>query len=206
MDHSGEELEQMFNNDVSGHLQQALIRCTFNAYGTAFDAVKHFPYEEARDLRGYYRWIQLRYEMRGLGERFRGVTSTPQEYHTLLSAGRMRLIACSTSDPKSPIRPAMYKLEYANKSLNLFDPIPSTPSEDNYIFTIMVHGVDRREARQPAFAKILFVTKAMQIWHEFDLFSRHRDLVKSLWIPLPGLDQDGPPDVRLRDLDEEEPQ
>lgn len=206
MDYSGEELEEVFNGDVPTQVQQAIIRCTFNAYGTAFDSVKHFPAEESRDLRGYYRWIQLRYEMRGLADRFKDVSATPQEYHTLVSAGRIRLIACSTSDPKNPLRPAMYKLDYANKSLNLYGPSPATPSMDNYIFTIMAHGVDRREPRQPAFAKILFVTKAMQIWHEFDLFSRHRDLVKSLWIPLSNMDQDGPPDIRLRDLDEEQPQ
>ena len=66
MDYSGEDLEAIFNNDVPHSLQRAIIRCVFNAYGTAFDAVKHFPREEARDLRGYYRWVQLRYEMRGI--------------------------------------------------------------------------------------------------------------------------------------------
>lgn len=206
MEYSEKELEAIFNSDVPNPVQQAIIRCTFNAYATAFDEVKHFPTEEARDLRGYYRWIQLRYEMRGLGDRFPGVTAAAEDYHTLISSRRIRLIASSASDPKSRPRQAMYKLDYANKSLNLYDPLPSPPSHEDYFFTIMVHGVDRREPRQPSFAKILFVTKAMQIWHEFDLFARHMDLVKSLWLPLSTTDQNGMPDVRLRKLDEEQSQ
>ncbi len=206
MDYSGEDLEAIFNNDVPHSLQRAIIRCVFNAYGTAFDAVKHFPREEARDLRGYYRWVQLRYEMRGIGDRFPGITATPQDYHTLISSQRIRLIASSATDPESQPRRTLYKLEYANKSLNLYDPMPSSLSTDDYIFTIMAHGVDRREPRQPAFAKILFVTKAMQIWHEFDLFARHMDLAKSLWVPLSATELDGMPDIRLRDEDEEQPQ
>jgi len=206
--YSEHELEEAFHNAIADPVQQALIRCTFSAYWTAFDECKHFPPEEARDLRGYYRWIQLRYEMRGLGDRFPSVTATAQDYHTLISAGRIRLIACSIREPGSPVRPATYKLKYANKSLDIFEPPPSSPASpdgDDYFFTVMVHGVDAREPRQPAFAKILFVTKAMQIWHEFNLFARHKDLVRSLWAPLSNT-QEGMPDIRLRDTDEEQPQ
>jgi hypothetical protein len=144
--------------------------------------------------------------MRGLADRFPEVTATPERYHTLISAGRIRLIACSASDPKNKLRDAAYKIEYANKSLNLYDPPPVTPSTDDFLFTILLHGADRLQPSQPAFAKILFVTKELKIWHEFDLFSRHMHLVKSLWIPIIGVDQDGLPDIRLRDEDEEQSQ
>ena len=203
--YSEHELEMAFHSAIADTVQQALIRCTFNAYWKAFDECKHFPPEEARDLRGYYRWIQLRYEMRGLGDRFSSVLATAQEYHTLISAGRIRMIACSIRELGSPVRPATYKLGYANKSLDLFEPPPSSPDGDDYFFTVMVHGVDALNPRQPSCAKILFVTKAMQIWHECNLFARHKDLVTSLWNPLSNT-QEGLPDIRLRDTDEEQPQ
>ena len=197
-----EQLENFFNRDLPTPIQQALIQCLFGSYRTAFDECSHFPAKEAKDLRGFYRWVQLRYEMRGLGDRFNSLIATGEDYHTLISAGRTKLIACSNHDPNSPLRVATYRLEYAQNSLDLFDPLPPPPSDEDYIFTVLEHGVDVLEPRQPAFANILFITKDMKIAHKLNLFAKHKSLIDSLRIPL-GDYQEGLPDIRLNDIDEE---
>lgn len=202
MYYSDEQLENLFDGDITSSVQQALIQCLFGAYRSAFDACKHFQTQEAKDLRGYYRWIQIRHEMRGLGDRFSSITATGEDYHTLISAGRTKLIACSNRDPGSPLRLATYRLKYANRSLDLFNPLPP-PSDEDYIFTILEHGVDYLQPRQPSFAKILFITKDMEIAHNFNLFARHQIIVDSLRIPL-GDTQEGDPDIRLLENDEKE--
>lgn len=202
MTHSDQELEEIFGEDVPNAVQEALVKCLFGSYRTSFDACAHFQPEEAKDLRGYYRWIQLRDELRGLGDRFPGIVATPEEYHTLITAGRIKLVACSNREPGSPLRSATYRREYADKSLNLFESPPTLASDEDYIFTILEHGVDCLEPRQPAFARILFITKDMKIAHDINLFARHKNLVDSLSIPLQSV-EDGLLNIRLREIDEE---
>lgn len=197
------ELESIFHADVQTQLQRALIQCLFGAYRVSDEEVCHFPPEEKKDIQGHYRWVQLRYLMRGLADRFPGIVASAEPYHTLITAGRIKLIAASAGEPGGPIRPANYKLEYANNSLDLFDQMPELPPhEGGYHFTILQHGVDVRERSQPAFARIIFVRKDMKPIHHFDLFRLHYELVNSLWIKSKS---DDDLDIRLREDDEEKP-
>jgi len=178
------ELEQVFDGCVPRQVQEALIRCLFGAYKTTFEECARFPEEEARDLRPFYRWVQLRTDLRGIAQRFRGVGATAERYHTLLAAGRVILTASAVEGPGDLVRPALYRQTYASSSqLDLF--IKDTPPPDDaQLYAILLHGPDPTEPRQPLFAQIAFPDKACQSYvHEIDLFSRFSALVESLRIP-----------------------
>ena len=164
----------------------------------AYEHCSRFHDEEARDFRGFYRWIQLRDEWRGLSGRFAGIEASAEQYHTLLKAGRMKLTACSLRQVTDPIKFANYRQDYALESnLNLFaleQPLP----DDGYIYGIFIHGVDPLEPRQPGFGRVVFPTRDLQTrLHEIDLFGRFEDLVLSLKTPT-SIDPQITPSIRLR--------
>lgn len=178
------ELEQVFDGSVQKQVQEALIRCLFGAYRTTFEECARFPEEEARDLRPFYRWVQLRADLRGIAQRFKGVRATAERYHTLLSTGRVILTASAVEGPGNLVRPALYRQTYASSSqLDLF--IKDTaPPDDAQLYAILLHGPDPAEPRQPLFGQVAFPDKAcLSYVHEIDLFSRFEALVGSLRVP-----------------------
>ena len=181
---SAVELEQVFDSSFPIEVQEALIRCLFGAYKTTFEECARFPDEEAHDLRPFHRWVQLRADLRGIADRFKGVAASAEPYHTLLTAGHVKLTASSVTDPEDLVRPALYRHAYANESqLELFLQ-DSPPPDGATLYVILKHGPDPAEPRQPSFAKIVFPTKDCQSYvHEIDLFARVKALVESLRIP-----------------------
>jgi hypothetical protein len=197
------DLEQIFDEDVPESIQKALIQCLFSAYRVAFEECSYFPDEKTRDLRNFCRWVQLRVEMRGLGERFEGVTATVEPYHTLLIAKRVKLTACSLREADGLIRSAVYRSDYAvNSNLDLFIP-HAPPPDDAYVYAVLLHGIDPTQPNQPAFGKIAFPTQDLQTHlHEIDLFDRHRELVTSLRAPV-AVESEQTPKVRVRRSEQE---
>ena len=181
---SAAELERTFESSVSKQVLEALIRCLFGAYRTAFEECAGFPAQEAHDLRPYYRWIQLRSDLRGVADRFAGVQATPEPYHTLLTIGRILLTASPVDGPGELVRRSNYRTTYANSSqLELFEK-NEPPPDDAQFYAILIHGQDPNEPRQPLFAQIAFPDKNLDSYvHKIDLFSRFQSLVDSLRIP-----------------------
>ncbi|CBE68395.1 MAG: hypothetical protein F9K13_02680 [Candidatus Methylomirabilis oxygeniifera] len=180
---SATELARIFDGSVSRQIQEALVRCVFGSYRTAHDECSGFPGEEAHDLLPYYRWIQLRSDLRGMTNRFDGVHASAERYHTLLHVGRILLTAQRVDGPEGLVRPSVYRLAYAASSqLELFE--QNTPPPDDALFyAILLHGPDPREAKQPLFAQIAFPDKTLQSYvHKIDLFSRFEPVIDSLRI------------------------
>lgn len=113
---SGEDLEKIFDSSIPRQVQEALIRILFGAYKASVDACYIFEKEEARDLLGYFRWIQARHEMKGLAGRFLGVRAESKRWHTLLISGQIMITASSVHDPEEIIRPAKYRDVYLASS------------------------------------------------------------------------------------------
>jgi hypothetical protein len=59
-----DELEAAFEAAFPAQVQEAIIRCLFNSYETAYADCAKFQTEEAHDIRPFYRWVQLRDELR----------------------------------------------------------------------------------------------------------------------------------------------
>lgn len=182
---SATELEQIHDGSVSRQVQEALVRCVFGAYMTAYDACSGFPAEEAHDLLPYYRWIQLRSDMRGIAHRFDGVQASAERYHTLLHVGRILLTAHRVDGPGELGRSSKYREAYAATSqLELeFPEWTTAPSGDASFYAILLHGPDPQEPKQPQFAQIAFPDKKLQYYvHKVDLFPRFVSVVESLRI------------------------
>jgi hypothetical protein len=174
------EIVQIFDNSVPKHLQEALIHCIFGAYKTAFEDCSRFPDEEARDLRPFVRWTQIRSDLRGLPARFPGIQASAEPYHTLVTAGHIILTASAVDAPDVLPRPAQYRLEYASTSqLDLFN-----NTDGEFIYAILLHHPDPTDHRQPLFALIAFPDRFYEGYvYSVDLFARFESLVASLRIP-----------------------
>ncbi len=179
---SPSEIESIFNDSFSKIIQEALIKCLFGAYKTAFDdCAAKFPKEEARDICPLYRWTQIRSDLRGLPARFSGVLATAERYHTRVTSGHIILTAHSVETSDELPRDAEYRREYACTSQ--LDMWGSTDSE--FIYAILAHAPDPKDHRQPDFASILFPDKAYNgVVHSINLFRKFESLVSSLRIPL----------------------
>lgn len=185
-----DQLERIFNVSFPKSIQEAILKCLFDAYAIASDECSKFPKEEGHDLFPFLRWIQLRTLLRGLADRFESVEAqvepngTASSYHVCINAGQVKLTASTVDDPSALPPFANYRAEYAAQSqLDLFednDPFPP----DGKIYVILTHGKDQLNHRQPAFARIIFPEKNCQsIVHSIDLFERHKELVDSLIAP-----------------------
>lgn len=177
---SPSEIEFIFNESVPRGIQEALIKCLFGAYKTAFDDCTKFPDVEARDIRPLYRWTQIRSDLRGLPARFSGVLATAERYHTRVTSGHIILTAHSVEASDELPRDAEYRREYACTSQ--LDMWGATDSE--FIYAILAHAPDPKDHRQPGFASILFPDKNYDgVVHSIDLFRKFESLVASLRIP-----------------------
>jgi hypothetical protein len=200
---SGKELEKIFDSSFSRPAQEGLIRILFGSYRTAFEGSLQFQKEEARDFIGYYRWIQIRSDLRGFADRFPRIQSIPKRFHTLIKSGQILLTASSIQDPEEILRHANYREAYSVSSqLDLFEqerPIP----EDALFYCILLHGHNSIDTRQPSFAKIVFPDKECQTYvHEINLFTRYESLVKDLRKPLEETVEEEAP-IKLRIIPEE---
>jgi hypothetical protein len=185
-----EQLEQIFDSSFSTQVQQAILRCLFDAYSFAVDQCKRFPKEEAHDLLPFVRWIQLRTLFRGLAERFQSVEAsvepngTASSYHVCLISGQIKLTASTVDDPSALPPFANYRKEYAAQSqLNLFESNETLPA-DGKSYVILTHAKDRENPSKPAFANLIFPDKEVgSIVHKIDLFERHPEFIKNLIDP-----------------------
>jgi hypothetical protein len=192
---SDKELGRIFDSSVPTSVQEAVVRLLFGAYKNSVQACQQFEKEEARDLLGYHRWIQVRHELRGLAGRFPGVQAIPHRWHTLLISGQIMMTASSVQDPHQPIRPANYRDAYITSSqLNLYEkekPIP----EGAKFYCILTHGHISNDPKRPSFATIVFPEKdSNSNVHEINLFARFAPLVKTL------RGEGGEPPLKLRDV------
>ena len=182
-----EELEKVFDDSFPRQIQEALIKCLFSAYKVTYEECLKFPREESHDLLPFYRWVQLRTELRGLGGRFQEIETTSEPngpapcYHILINTERIMLTVSSVDRPGALPRPASYRIEYANEyQLNLFNSLP----EDSKVYALLIHGVNQTDKRRPAFAQIGFPAKGFESYiHRIDLFSKFETLVKSYLVP-----------------------
>lgn len=190
MEALSDQLDRIFDVSFPKQIQEAILKCLFDAYAIASDECSKFPKEEAHDLFPFLRWIQLRTLLRGLADRFESVEAqvepngTASSYHVCINAGQVKLTASTVDDPSALPPFANYRAEYAAQSqLDLFednDPFPP----DGKIYVILTHGKDQLNRRQPAFARIIFPEKDCQSFvHRIDLFERHKELVDSLIAP-----------------------
>ena len=83
------EIDSLFFESVPDEIQRALIQCVFGAYRTVFADCSKFQEEEAKDIRPFFRWVQIRSDLRGLPARFEGVSATPERYHTRVTCGKI---------------------------------------------------------------------------------------------------------------------
>ena len=176
------EIEELFFKSVPNEVQRALIQCVFGAYRTAFEDCSKFQDEEARDIRPFFRWVQIRSDLRGLPARFTGLSANPERYHTLVTCGKITLTASAVQDPSEMPRRATYREEYASNQLDLF--AEDAISDGEYLYAILAHGPDPTDHRQPQFINIGFPDRHYQGYlHRIDLFERHAALVASLQTP-----------------------
>lgn len=180
---SEKEIEQLFFHSVPETVQRALIQCIFGAYNTAFEDCSKFQEEEARDIRPFFRWVQIRSDLRGLPARFPGVLGSAERYHTRVTCGKIILTASAVEDPSELPRRATYREEYASSQLDLFG--NDGVSDGEYLYAILTHSPDPHNHRQPYFTHIGFPDRQYHGYiHRINLFERHAQLVTSLQIPL----------------------
>jgi hypothetical protein len=175
------ELEDAFNASFPAHVLEAMVKCIFNAYKIAYDECNQkFTPEEAHDLLPFYRWVQLRMELRGLGGRFQELETTAEpngaSSHIVIDSDRFMLTVSSVDRPGGFPRPANYRYDYANESqLSLFSPFPN----NSKVYAVLIHGVDRRDRSKPAFSEIVFPEKGFESYiHKISLFSRLDSSIK----------------------------
>ena len=179
---SAAEIDSLFFESVPDEIQRALTQCVFGAYRTVFADCSKFQEEEAKDIRPFFRWVQIRSDLRGLPARFEGVSATPERYHTRVTCGKIIITASAVQDPSDMPRRATYRAEYANNQLDLF--AEHAVSDGEYLYAILAHGPDPTDHRQPQFIHIGFPDRRYQGYlHRIDLFERHAALVESLQIP-----------------------
>lgn len=194
------ELEQAFDTSYSFEIQEAFLKALFSSYKMAFHECSKFDEEEAHDLRPFYRWIQFRKELRGVGNRFRSLESivepngSASSYHIVIDSDHMMLTASSVSVPGILPRASRHRVHYANEcNLDLFK---REPIYDK-IYAVLTHGAAKKEQRQPGFAQIIFPGKGFESYiHKIDLFERFHELVKSLSIPKEETSKEKHPEIK----------
>jgi len=182
-----EELERIFDDSIEEKTQQAFIKCLFSSYKGAHDeCFKKFAHEEAHDLLPFYRWIQLRSELKGLEGRFEKIETFHEpngpapSYHIIINTERVILTVSSVQAPGALPRPAIYRTEMANKHQLSFDFMKSD-EDSRKVYAILLHGVKRDDKKQPAFAEVGFPAKGFEYYiHRIDLFKKFDVLVKTL--------------------------
>lgn len=194
----GDELEGRFDSSVSKQIQEALIRLLFDAYRTAHaDVYSKFDAREAKDLLGFYRWVQIRQDSKGLAGRFPDVLIVSKRFHTLVTINHIMFTTASAQDPEGAVRHADYRGGYALQSqLDLYEQEKPVP-KDAIFYCVLVHGHDHKNKKIPAFAKFAFPDRDNKSYvHEIDLFKRHEPLIKTLKNP------DQKPPIRPIDIPE----
>jgi len=177
------ELEDAFNASFPVHVLEAMVKCIFNAYKVAYDECKQrFTPEEAHDLLPFYRWVQLRMELRGLGGRFQQLQTTAEpngsSSHIVIDSYQFMLTVSSVDRPGGFPRPANYRYDYANESqLSLLEPLQN----NSKVYAVLIHGVDKKDRSRPAFSEIVFPEKGFESYiHKIDLFSKFDGLFKTV--------------------------
>lgn len=184
--HFKEEIEETFYASFQNNILEAMIKCLFSSYKIAFDnCMKNFPEEEGHDLLPFYRWVQLRTELRGLGGRFRAITTKAEpngsSYHIVIDSDRLMLTVSSVDHPTALPRPASYRTAYANQfQLDIFNPLPN----DSKVYAVLTHGLKRDDKQKPAFARVVFPSENFESYmHHIDLFEKFESIVTSLAAP-----------------------
>ncbi len=179
-----EELDGYFDASFGTQVQEAMVKCMFQAYADSYEACKKFLKEEAHDLLGFQRWIEIRNQFRGLGGRFNEIETYTEpngpapSYHVVINSEKMILTVSSVQAPWIMPRPAAYRKEFAIQ--NQYELWPKLPSSK--IFGILIHGPNPKDKSKPAFLQVRFPDKNYEsyIQHNIDLFSRFDALVKNL--------------------------
>ncbi len=179
-----EELDGYFDASFGTRVQEAIIKCFFQAYADAIEACKKFPKEEAHDLLGFQRWVELRAQIRGLGGRFREIETYSEpngpapSYHIVINSEKIILTVSSVISPGIMPRPASYRMEYAiQNQYELFKPLQQNPK----VYALLIHGTNQKDRSKPAFIQVRFPDKNFVSYvHKIDLFSRFDALVKNL--------------------------
>lgn len=181
-----EELDSYFEGSFSRPVQEALVKCVIHSYAIAWESCKKYLKEEAHDLLGFQRWIELRSQLRGLGGRFKEIETYTQpngpapSYHVVIDSEKIILTVSSVQSPWIMPRPASYRKEYAvQNQLDLFEKL----SPNSKIFGLLIHGPNPKDRSKPAFLQVRFPDKDYEsyIQHNIDLFARFEGLVKQLF-------------------------
>jgi hypothetical protein len=180
------QIEEVFSTSFQDYVLESMIKSLFSSYQISYDyCTKNFSEEEGHDLLPFYRWVQLRSELRGLGGRFKEITTKAEpngsSYHIIIDSDRLMLTVSTVDNPKALPRPALYRADYANDhQLDIFRPLP----DDSKIYAVLTHGFNRKERYKPAFARIIFPAKGFEYYiHHIDLFAKFKSLIVSLSEP-----------------------
>ena len=154
----------IFDSNVSSKLQKALLKSVCENYQKAAnDCWANFHPSQAKDLSGHYRLAKIEDEWSGISALFPDVESNLQYYKyksgsfNEITVGEIKLTQSCVSSKDDLPRRAVYRKTLAKSGqYNLF--IDEQPSGENYLYAILIHGVDvlsKRRSR-PAFARIEF--------------------------------------------------
>lgn len=186
---SAAQITQRFDAFVSRPLLEAILKCIFDAYRTAYEECERiFDKPELKNVLPYYRLGKLNAALRAIPESL-GVKATAElnsacnHYHVLLIAGGARMTASSVECAGQLPRHAIFRETYAQESqLHLFysnDP----PKEDIPLYGLILHVPDESQ-KQPVSVQVRFPDKAYKncVGEPVDLFKRFPDVVASLQI------------------------
>jgi hypothetical protein len=104
---------QLFDDLVPKAFQRATLRCLLDTYTgvyTACEGARNLPREESHDVRPHLRRSKFDAEWRAVAARFPSLTATVEKnvgkncYHTLISAGRVRLTASAVDSDSTVVR------------------------------------------------------------------------------------------------------
>src|SRR5260370_934657 len=160
---------EIFRSSVPEDFHRATARGVVKIYKTAFTRSNKLPEEQARNLRPYLRWCLLDAELFRIGSKL-GMQPLAQKcdggsFFVQLASGRVKLTASSVENPSRPPRRAAFRETLARESVTwLFKGFEDAPSDDDYLYAILIHAADPENPRLPWFANIRFPLPNCKKW------------------------------------------
>lgn len=152
------QLQRRFERSVPDNIQRALLTAVYTAYKAASDDVlSQFEPPERPAMLGYVRRSKLEMNLRGLADRFPGVSAEVGRAegtswrHTAISVGGVRITASTVSGPDQLPKPADFRIGYAMQTELFAD---NAPTEETTIYALLAHGPSSDDRSLPGFARL----------------------------------------------------
>jgi hypothetical protein len=175
-----------------------------HAYAAADRFARRFDWPEGHDIRRLVQRVFFEGPWRALAQRH-GLAAEAKPnaghncFHTYVQAGPVSLTASFVDRPHTIVRRAVFREGYAaTTQADLFrqdEPLPPLTS----LYSILLHGADRREPGQPSFMVVRFPTADCKSYFEdrMDLLGRYPHAAASV-DPVPEEEIEERFDVELR--------